>query len=121
MHISLDKKIALVTGGSGGIGQAIAEALAASGAHVAITYSSHPEPAQATVKKIEDGGGKALAVEADVGDPAAVQAMFDKVEQELGPVDILINAPPAGKSTSPILRKSSTSTCTARFTARSWR
>ena len=91
MHISLEGKTALVTGGSGGIGQAIAEALAASGARVAISYSSHPEPANATVKTITDAGGKALAVLADVSDPQAVQSMFDQVVQELGPVDILIN------------------------------
>lgn len=91
MHITLEGKIALVTGGSGGIGKAIAEALAASGAQVAISYSSHPEPAHATVKEIEAKGGKAIAVLADVGDPAAVQTMFDQVAEQLGPLDILIN------------------------------
>jgi NAD(P)-dependent dehydrogenase (short-subunit alcohol dehydrogenase family) len=91
MHISLEGKVAIVTGGSGGIGQAIATALAASGANVAISYSSHPESAKATVKQIEDSGGKALAVLADVSDPAAVQALFDQAEQAFGPVDILVN------------------------------
>jgi len=91
MHISLEGKVALVTGGSGGIGQAIAEALAASGARVAISYSRHPEPAKATVQQIEQAGGKALALLADVSEPAAVQAMFTEVEQAFGPVDILIN------------------------------
>jgi glucose 1-dehydrogenase len=91
MHISLEGKTALVTGGSGGIGQGIALALAASGARVAISYSSHPEPANDMVKSIIDDGGKALAVLADVSDPAAVQNMFDQVTQEFGAVDILIN------------------------------
>jgi len=91
MQISLQGKIALVTGGSGGIGKAIAESLAASGAQVAISYSSHPEPAHETVQGIIDKGGKALAVLADVSDPAAVQAMFDEVTGSLGPIDILIN------------------------------
>lgn len=91
MHISLEGKIALVTGGSGGIGQAIAQALAASGARVAISYSSHQEPADATVRSIADAGGQALAIKADVSDPQAVQAMFDEVGHAFGPVDILIN------------------------------
>jgi NAD(P)-dependent dehydrogenase (short-subunit alcohol dehydrogenase family) len=91
MHISLEGKTALVTGGSGGIGQGIALALAASGARVAISYSRHPEPANATVKSIVDNGGQALAVLADVGDPTAVQAMFDQVAEAFGPIDILIN------------------------------
>jgi glucose 1-dehydrogenase len=91
MHISLEGKVALVTGGSGGIGQAIAVALAASGARVGISYASHPEPARATVRTIEDAGGEALAVLADVADPEAVRALFDQVENAFGPVDILIN------------------------------
>jgi NAD(P)-dependent dehydrogenase (short-subunit alcohol dehydrogenase family) len=91
MQISLDGKIALVTGGSSGIGQAIVRALAASGAAVAVNYASHPEAAAATAKAVVDAGGRALAVQADVSDPQAVQAMFDRVENELGPIDILIN------------------------------
>lgn len=91
MQITLDGKVALVTGGSSGIGQAIARALAASGARVAINYIVHPEVADATVKGIADAGGSAIAVQADVSDPAAVHAMFDAVQRDLGPVDILIN------------------------------
>ncbi len=91
MQITLDGKIALVTGGSSGIGQAIVRALAASGAAVAVNYVTHPEAAEATAKAVVDAGGRALAVQADVSDPQAVQAMFDTVERELGPVGILIN------------------------------
>ncbi|MFL6660295.1 MAG: 3-oxoacyl-ACP reductase FabG [Massilia sp.] len=91
MHITLEGKVALVTGGSSGIGQAIARALAAAGARVAVNYVVHPEAAEATVKGIMDAGGSAMSVLADISDPAAVQAMFTTVEQQWGAPDILIN------------------------------
>jgi glucose 1-dehydrogenase len=91
MQITLEGKTALVTGGSSGIGQAIARALGAAGARVAVNYVVHPEAAEATVKGIVDTGGSAMSVLADISDPMAVQAMFTAVEQQWGAPDILIN------------------------------
>ena len=91
MNIRLDGKVALVTGGSSGIGQAIVRSLAASGAAVAVNYIASRMPADATVDGILDAGGKAVALEADVSDPVAVQAMFAQLDHTLGAPDILIN------------------------------
>jgi 3-oxoacyl-[acyl-carrier protein] reductase len=86
-----DKKVAIVTGASRGIGAAVARRLAADGITVAVNYVSRPEEADALVASIEAGGGQARAVLADVADPAAVRRMFDTVESQLGGVDILVN------------------------------
>lgn len=91
MNIRLDGKRALVTGGNSGIGQAIATELAASGATVAINYVSHREVAEQMVNDIQAKGGRALAVQCDISDPAAVQAMFQKLDETWGGIDILIN------------------------------
>ena len=91
MNIRLDGKRALVTGGNSGIGEAIVLALADAGAKVAINYVSHPEAAQALVKRIEAQGGAALAVAADVSDPEAIAAMFAAVDKAWGGIDILVN------------------------------
>ena len=64
MDIRLDGRRALVTGGNSGIGEAIVEALAEAGSRVAINYVAHPEDAESLAKRIRDGGGDALAVEA---------------------------------------------------------
>jgi 3-oxoacyl-[acyl-carrier protein] reductase len=86
-----DKKVAIVTGASRGIGAAIARRLAADGIAVAVNYVSRPEEADALVARIEADGGQARAVQADVADPAAVRRMFDTIESQLGGVDILVN------------------------------
>ncbi len=89
--MDLTDKIALVTGGSRGIGRAIAVALAAAGCRVAVNYIKSSEEAAAVVDQIKNSDGKAMAVQADVGQAEDVRRMVAKVEAELGAVEILVN------------------------------
>jgi 3-oxoacyl-[acyl-carrier protein] reductase len=86
------QRVAIVTGGSRGIGQAVAERLAADGLAVAIAYASNADEADATVQRITAAGGRAIAVQADIADEHAVEALFERTEQELGGVDVVVNA-----------------------------
>ncbi len=88
---TLTNKVALVTGGSRGIGAAIAKRLASDGATVAITYSKGADAAAAVVKEIEGTGGKALAIQADATDAAAVKAAVEKTVSTFKSLDILVN------------------------------
>jgi len=88
---NLSSKVALVTGGSRGIGAAIAKRLATDGASVAITYTKGAEAAASVVKEIEGAGGKAIAIQADAGDADAVKAAVEKTVATFGGLDVLVN------------------------------
>lgn len=87
----LENKGAVVTGGSRGIGRAVAEALAAEGATVAVIYAGNIKAAEDTVRTIEEAGGKAFAGQCDVADEAAVTDMVKMVHEKLGTIDVFVN------------------------------
>jgi len=88
---ALHDKVALVTGGSRGIGAAAALALAQAGANVAVNYRRHNEEAEKVCSAIRASGRRAVSLQAEVSSSAAVAAMITRVQTELGPVGILVN------------------------------
>jgi 3-oxoacyl-[acyl-carrier protein] reductase len=88
---SLKGRVALVTGGSRGIGRAIAVSLADAGAAVAVNYLQQADTAQEVAGRIVTAGGRAIAIAADVSSAAEVARMVSTVEAGLGPIDILVN------------------------------
>jgi 3-oxoacyl-[acyl-carrier protein] reductase len=91
MSQPLRGRVALVTGGSRGIGAAVSLALGEAGVAVAINYRSRSADAEAVARKINQGSSRAVTLQADVADSSAVAALVQSVSEQIGPVDILIN------------------------------
>lgn len=91
MPKNIVEKTALVTGGSRGIGRAIALKLGAMGFRVAVNYANNEIAAQSTVAEIEDSGGRAVALRADIGNVDEIQTLFDRTLSRYGRLDILVN------------------------------
>ena len=91
MNLPLQDKVAIVTGGSRGIGAAICKKLAVQGARVVVNYSSSPDAANQVVEQIQSDGGTAIALRADLTDSTQVLDLFNQTENQLGTVDILVN------------------------------
>ena len=89
--MTTDKKSALVTGGSGTLGSAMAQALAANGWRVAVHYHRGQESADHVVESILAAGGEALAVAADLSSQSEAAALFQRIEKSFGPLDCLVN------------------------------
>ncbi|HET7300789.1 MAG TPA: SDR family oxidoreductase [Oleiagrimonas sp.] len=86
------RKAAIVTGASGGIGQAIARRLASDGFAVTVHYAGHADKARATVEAIEAEGGQAIAVQGDIGDPADVERLFADTQDAFGRIDVVVHS-----------------------------
>ena len=99
--MKLDSRIALVTGADSGIGQAIARLFAEAGADVCISYHTDRDGADETKRQVEAAGRRAVVVQADVGDPASVKAMFTAAA-ELGTLDVLVNNAGKGMGGMPV-------------------
>lgn len=95
---SLHGRVALVTGGSRGVGAGVARGLARAGSAVAITYRREAAAAQAIVDELTAGGGKALALQADAADSRALDAVVERIAAELGTVDLLVSNAGAASS-----------------------
>lgn len=90
--MSTTQRVAIVTGGSRGIGRETVTRLAADGFAVVVVYAGRTADAEAVVKEVTDRGGRAVAVQADIADEQATAAAFDRAEQEFGGVDVVVNA-----------------------------
>src|SRR5581483_3357444 len=88
----LKDQVAIVTGGSRGIGRAIVKAFAAEGAKVAVVFRGNQAAAESLVGEVKQAGGTALAVQCDVSNHEEVEKAVERVEKELGPVNILVNS-----------------------------
>ena len=87
----MQDRVAIVTGGSGGIGRAVCERLAADGMSVLVAYSGNPDRAEEVVKAISAAGGTAVSGRADVAEPGQMGTLFDQAEAQFGGVDVVVN------------------------------
>src|SRR4030095_11804441 len=88
----LAKKVAIITGGSGGIGRVVAKRLANDGFAIAVHYAGNPTKAESVVDEINDGGGKAIAVQADVAKAADIENLFKQTLEAFGKIDVVVHS-----------------------------